>query len=586
MGENVLVSSDGNREHIGNFTLSLLIPIVLSVGYAVINLFFLVDFPFVHSDETWLGGLARSMAAEGSLSVTESFFDLYERNPHALKSLYHLLQMGWTALTGYSLFSLRLLSLTAGSMFLFFLYRFIQEFVRFLRLSEPASWSAALFGTLLTAADLQFIYASHTGRQEIWLLLILIVVLYITTRVLRKSVIFPEHQGLWRLSALAGLILGAAYGFHPNAAVISMPVLALWGFFLAAGMGEEKDRKTQQTARQAFLPFLLAYISAAALFFIASLMMNGNFIPDYLAYGESLGVKASIGRKITGLYGFYQKLFSQISGTYYTPDIRPQFLFYGTAYAASLFLLASRNLRRGLGFLLSGAAAVQAAFIAIGRYGQPSAVLNLPLAVTLVSFLFAFFVDRAEKSSDTIRYSAAVGITLLSMVLILGNALHTAGEVRHQLRENSRYSAYLDQIREAVPADKKVLGNINAEPAFAVGNLYDWRNIGALAETIEKTDGAGKTGEGSDRSSFAGYIRSRDIAYIIYPEELDVIYRQRPVWNGLYGAFDPLYEEMQLFFINHCEIVSRFSSRTYAMRIVSYQQEADWNITVYRVKDD
>jgi hypothetical protein len=580
------VSPDGKKKHTSNFTLSLLIPIILSVGYVVINLFFLVDFPFVHSDETWLGGLTRSMAAEGSLAATESFFDLYERNPHALKSFFHLLQLGWTTLTGYSLFSLRLLSLTAGSLFLFFLYRFIREFVRFSHLSDSISWRAAFFGTLLTAVDLQFIYASHTGRQEIWLLLLLIVVLYVTTRVLRKSVTVPEHQGLWRQSALVGLILGMAYGFHPNAAVISMPVFVLWGFFLAAGMTEKNRRKTLRTARQAFLPFILAYTSAAALFFIASLIMNGNFIPDYLAYGESLGVKASIARKITGLYGFYQKLFSQISGTYYTPDIRPQFLFYGTLYAASLFLLASRNLRRGLGFLLSGAAAVQAAFIAIGRYGQPSAVLNLPLAVTLASLLFAFLVERAEKFSGKIRHSAAVGITLLSTVLILGNALHTAGEVRRQVRENTRYTAYLDQIREAVPADKKVLGNINAEPAFAVGDLYDWRNIGALAETIEKTDGAGETDEGSDRSSFAGYIRSRNIAYIIYPEEMDVIYRQRPVWNGLYGALDPLYEEMQLFFLQQCEIVSRFSSRTYAMRIVRYQQEADWNVTVYRVLDD
>ncbi len=578
----MLVISGVSIKQTSNLTISLVIPIILAAGYFIINLFFLAEYPFVHSDETWLGGLARSMAAEGSLAATESFFDLYERNPHALKSLFHLLQMGWTALSGYTIFSLRLLSLTAGSLFLFFLYRFIQEFVRFLHLSKPAARRAALFGTFLTASDLQFIYASHTGRQEIWLVLLLIVVLCITVRSMGKSVQFPNYRKLWRQSALAGLILGLAYGFHPNAAVISMPVFACWGFYLASGKADKNSRQTQRTAWQAFLSFILAYAAAAALFFIASLLMNGNFISDYLAYGESLGVKDSVGRKITGIYGYYQKLFSQISGTYYTPDIRPQFFFYGTVYVISLFLLANKTLRSRLGFLLSGAALTQIAFIAIGRYGQPSVVLNLPLAVTLASLLFAFFVNRSEKFPEKNRRTAETGMILLFTVLILGNTLHTFGEVRQQIRENSRYEAYLAQIREAVPENEKVLGNINAEPAFAVGDLYDWRNIGALAEMIESAETTDTAGWGS----FADYIRSRNIAYIIYPGELDVIYRQRPVWNGLYGPLDAVYKEMQMFLLDQCEIVSRFSSRTYAMRIVRYQQEADWKVTVYRVKGD
>ncbi|MDC7235361.1 MAG: 4-amino-4-deoxy-L-arabinose transferase, partial [Spirochaetales bacterium] len=84
------------------------------VIWFVSSLFFLTDYPFVHSDEPWLSGLTRSMMDSSSLSSTEDFFDLYERNPHALKVLFHLLQMPFIRLLGYSLFSVRLLSLTAG----------------------------------------------------------------------------------------------------------------------------------------------------------------------------------------------------------------------------------------------------------------------------------------------------------------------------------------------------------------------------------------------------------------------------------------------------------------------------------------
>ena len=36
---------------------------------------FLTRYPLVHSDESWLGGLTRNMMAQGSMSVTEPFFD-------------------------------------------------------------------------------------------------------------------------------------------------------------------------------------------------------------------------------------------------------------------------------------------------------------------------------------------------------------------------------------------------------------------------------------------------------------------------------------------------------------------------------
>ena len=59
--------------------------------YFVFSLFFLDKFPFMHSDESWLSGLTRTMMHEG-LDSTETFFDLLPRYPHAIKSFFHIMQ--------------------------------------------------------------------------------------------------------------------------------------------------------------------------------------------------------------------------------------------------------------------------------------------------------------------------------------------------------------------------------------------------------------------------------------------------------------------------------------------------------------
>ena len=74
------------------FILPVIIYIII---YALYSASFLTRFPFVHSDEAWLAGLSRDMQAVGSFGVTEQFFDLKPRVPHALKLLFHALQMGY-----------------------------------------------------------------------------------------------------------------------------------------------------------------------------------------------------------------------------------------------------------------------------------------------------------------------------------------------------------------------------------------------------------------------------------------------------------------------------------------------------------
>lgn len=117
--------------------------------YFAISLLLLEQFPLVHSDESWLAGLTRNMMAAGKLSVTEPFFDLKPRYPHGIKMLFHLMQMVSIKLFGYSVFSVRLISLLVGILFLYLFQKLIMELVE-------NHW-ISLLAMIMVSLDIQFI---------------------------------------------------------------------------------------------------------------------------------------------------------------------------------------------------------------------------------------------------------------------------------------------------------------------------------------------------------------------------------------------------------------------------------------------
>ena len=91
--------------------------------FFIFNLFFLTNFPFVHSDEAWLSGLSRQIMQTKNPASTEAFFDLLPRQPHAIKILFHLLQIIFIQFFDYKIFTFRLISLLTGSLSLFIFYK-------------------------------------------------------------------------------------------------------------------------------------------------------------------------------------------------------------------------------------------------------------------------------------------------------------------------------------------------------------------------------------------------------------------------------------------------------------------------------
>jgi len=508
--------------------------------FFIINISFLTTFPFIHSDEAWLSGLSRKIMLTGNLASTESFFDLLPRYPHAIKIFFHLIQIIFIKIFGYRIFAFRLISLLTGSLSLYIFYK-----ISFLITKSKILSLSAL---LILAADIHFIYSSHLARQEIILVFIFLAAFYYFL----KKIIDLKNENInnYNLKSSSkikenitlGIILGSAIGFHPNSFIIALPFIFIYIYYLLSN--KEKFLKS-------YFIFAISLGFCALLFIYLSFKFDPNFINNYSSYGAELGVLNSFTTKLENFKYFYQKLFYRISGTYYIPPIKLQFIFFAFTFLASLVKTFLKKDRLNL-YLILSLIAINVGYFIIGRYNQTSIIFIFPI-------FYLLFLNLI-KNLDIKFYS------ILIIVLVVILSLNTA----YTLIEDSHYNYdnYLNQIAELVDKDDRVLANLNADYYFKDGSLFDYRNLAYLEES---------------NLSFSDYIVKNKIEYIIYPEEMDFIYQTRPTWNILYGNLYPYYSEMQEFLENKSSLVKTFHNSTYAIRIVREIDKKDWTVKIYKV---
>ncbi len=572
--------------------------------YFLISFSFLTEFPFVHSDESWLSGLTRNMMETGDLGVTEPFFDLKPRYPHAVKILFHLLQMPMLSLFGYGVFSFRLLSLLFGCFALILFYLLLKAVF----IAGADSWYPAA-GTVLLSLDVQFIYASHFARQEILLVCCIVGCML---------AVFKKRP------LTAGLITGFSIGLHPNSflvgtmcAAMLLPVGGSRGLRPGGGCrppqdGGSRSLRQGESSRigrregasraprlEAWKP-LLGYIgitSAFAGFFIAlSLSFDRQFFRHYWEYGSSeFDIGAPVTSKFMELPYFFEKIWYRVSGTYYVPDIRLELVLFALAAVAALALLicggwesASEEKERAkvqpesageiqersplkpesmaaAGLTLKGIVGMLAGMVIIGRYNQTGVIFLFPLFFVLTLAAIDRIVDHmaagicrrvggsGRNAAGTVRNASAVKSGL---AMILAAAVAASGYVNISPWLKYSYGDYIKEIAAAVAPQDKVLANLNCEYYFENGKLLDWRNLSYLK-------GAGLSVE--------DYIRKNKIEYIILSDEMDFIYSQRPVWNMIYGNLRYM-EELHGFLERNCTPVHGFQDNVYGVRIVQYME--------------
>ena len=486
----------------------------------------------MHTDEAWLSGLSRAIMNEGRADAVEPFLDLLSRSPHAIKILYHFLQVFFIRIFGYGLFSARLPSLIAGAACLACFGKLITQ------LTGQKGFSC-LAGIAMLSLQIQFIYASHFGRQEIFILLFML---------LSLNILFSDRLPGFRRGLLSGLPISVAAGFHPNAFITAWPT----GLILLLMIISKRRRASEGAG------YILSAGGGAAFFVLLSLLFNHSFTADYSAFGNEVGVFEPLGIKLLGFDDFFRKLFMRISGTYYTPRITPVFLL---AAAAVPILLADairkKRLNRGAAIGFISIAGICAGICLLGKYSPPSIVFIIPYLILLITSAVAGISAPKSKLLLTAAFTALLAFNSTAMII------EEAGNKKES------YMEYISRISAEVPAESRILGRLSEEYATDYGKLTSWRNLSELKA-------AGITVE--------EYLRQREIEYIVYPEEIDYIFQTRPVWNLIYGNPAYYYQDLQKFLREYCELQAVFISPGYGTRITLQRYKKNWEIRIYRVR--
>lgn len=513
-----------------------LILITYTSAWFFVNLLTLITYPIMHSDESWLAGLTQTMMDQSQLLITEPFFDLAPRAPHTFKLLYHLIQWPFIQLFGYQLFSVRLMSLVLGFITLGILYRYFNQF-------DQASF-IAFFALLILSMNSQFVYAAHFARQEIALLLVLILCLYL----------FNQHtQVTHRTTLIMSTIIGLSMNLHPNAFIIAMMIGSL---YLAHWLKKKISYKV-----------LLSYIGPMALLAVINLIVTftqtKGFINTYWQYARTLSVGATPTSRLSNFIDFYIKVYQRISGTYYLPDIKYLLIIsiatllmigivkliglrFSTNMSQYIVLDTKKTLPLWQCFYMI--LAYNIAIFIIGRYNPTSILFLVVILVIVLLHVTQLLVAKSMQ------------LLLLTILLIVSvNGLYKD----YNDSANHDYDDYVQFLQNNTDSKDVLLANLSGGFAMNAGQFYDIRNLNYLGET-----------------SLEDYIVVNKINVIIYYEEYDYIHRN-PEWQILYGDDQAYYAPMKELISDYGTLRVETTSLYYGNRIIRYMGDYPWSIKIY-----
>jgi hypothetical protein len=508
-------------------------------AYALLSIWSLPWFPFVHSDEVWLASLTREMIADRSVTATEPFFELTPRHPHAIKTLYHLIQAPFVAVS-FSPVAARMPSLLAGLILVATVYLLLR--------SLAVSRAVALSVTAAAALDPSILSASHLGRQEALLAAAMVGGALAIHRARRPGMV-------------AGVIVGVAIFIHPNAFILSLALLPWVG-----------------RRPRAILAYAAIVAAFAALAVTASFAMDPDFLTNHLSFGESVGVTASPLARLFGFRAFLMKLLLRAAGTYYLPPVRATFLAGAVTVGVSLVVrVAGWWSGRSSGGGSDQAASAQTTgtstggetaplrttpilsllataigIFLIGKYSPPIAVFFAPWIYLQTGLLLQWAQVRAP-AGRLIALAASVALLAGSGAILAHELVQT-----HPSTTGGDYTALSVRISDILEehhlAGRAVLANLNLGFMLDGEELLAFHDFASLAE----------------EEDLDIVLQRREVEVVILPEtEFDLIYRERPVWNDLYGNPTRFVPDLRTLLERDGVRIATVEAPVYGMRIVS-----------------
>ncbi len=479
---------------------------------------------------------------ERNIAATEDFFYLTPRFPHAVKTLYHAVQMPFLAIR-YSHLGARMPSFLAGIAAVALLHGIIRRTI-------GSRW-IALGTTVAFGLDPQVLYVSHFGRQEALILLV----------ILGGIAVLTSGPVTTKAAAGAGGIVAAGVFIHPNAfiaAAVIFPWLLFAPVYPRPSGGSSSRRAAVFTKRVALVAAFAGVVAVGALAAVAvSLTMDPYFITNYRSFGETVGVSDNVVRRYFRLVTFFRNMAGRNMGTYYLPPVASRLTVGAILMALAVVgVTVHKVFRRGASVLpaLSLAASVVALFI-VGKYSPPSLVFLFPF-IYLSAASFAGNIE-GTKLPSIITGAVVVGMFALSVTALVQELprwyrLDAAG---------GSYTALIDEVKDLLLEhdleETPVLANLNLAFAFEPGRLRAFHDFAAIPR--------------GDSGAVERYIREEKIGAVFLPrQEMDIIYRNRPVWNDVYGNPSRFYPQLLDVLEQQGRLVATIPAPLYGMRLLRY----------------
>ena len=494
--------------------------------YILISLKYLTKFPYIHSDEPWLSGLSRTILDKGTFKTSEPFFDLLPRPIHGLKIIFVSFQIIVIKIFGYNIFSLRILSLFFSSISLIVIYKIIKE--------KSKNNLHSILVSMVIALNIQFIMSSHIARQESLILFGMLLSYYLT---IKKDFKYKN--------IIIATSIGLLIGIHANSFLVGCGISLIYIY---------KYFKKEISIKELMI-FFIVLITWACLFISISLYLNPNFFKEYLDYGNTLGVINNPINRFQGFFYYYYKLFKEIAGTYYLVNIKLEILLFILSIFTSILIVIKSIIKKKINISYSSIMiiGINLGYLIIGRYNQTAIIFT-------IVFTFILFFEIINKFFQK-KYIVLILILLFAYELT--NTYNLVSSTSFQ-----DYNILGEKIKDIIPVNSKVLGNLNLDYHFNNYSLYDVRNLTFL----------------SSNYTFSNYIKNNNIEYIILYEEMEYIYNSKSKWDILYGKLD-YYEDMIIYLEKNCTLVSEFENPTYGMRISKYVDVYPWYTKIYKVNE-
>lgn len=260
-------------------------------------------FPAMEVDEGWMASRAWAWLQTGLNfgPLDAGAWDRFPGHWTVLPLLPTLVHATFIKLLGLKLSSVRSASLVGGLVLLSAVY--------FIAVALQLSWRGRFLALLLISTSFPFLYSSHLGRPDVFVsaLGFSAIAVYLTGSRRRRAV----H------SLLAGLLIGAAFEFHPNGAIYA-PVIAtlilmddgryvfhrrsVWAFAVGIGLG------LAWYAWLHIMPYPQTYVA------MMSRKIQITHTPPVISGGLSGGLLASISRIADNVLYFGEYLFVGTTG--------------------------------------------------------------------------------------------------------------------------------------------------------------------------------------------------------------------------------------------------------------------------------